>query len=289
MAVGGEGSYVPGMGEVGIVVVVVGMMLVAMGLGALVVGRGFVRVGASEALVVHGARPEPKVSFTGMLVLPFQSHERVDLSVKELVIERRGRDSLRCRDQLRADVVVAVSVAVSPTTDDVLRAARSLGAARTADDGAVRGYFESRLVTALAEVVRAVDYDALIDRRGEVADRFVEVVGKELDGYEVREAHFRLVEQTPLDVLDPNDILDAVAIRTITERAGPENARTREILLERRRAEADASLAAAEARATDSRGEGGYRSDVAATAARVDALEGELDEARRVLEALRGK
>lgn len=276
------------MAEVGIVVVVVVTMLVAMGLGALVVGRGFVRVGASEALVVHGARPEPKVSFTGMLVFPFQSHEVVDLSVKELVIERRGRDSLRCRDQLRADVIVAVSVAVSPTTDDVLRAARSLGAARTADDGAVRGYFESRLVTALAEVVRAVDYEALVDRRGELADRFVEVVGNDLDGYTLREAHFRLVEQTPLEVLDPDDILDAVAIRKITERAGPEKARTREILVERRRADAAVDLARSTESLAGSRADSGYRSDVAAAEARVVALEEELDEARSTLEALRG-
>jgi uncharacterized membrane protein YqiK len=264
------------------------MLLVLVGL-VVVLRFALVHTRASEALVMYAPGREPRVSFRGGLVLPFQSHEIVDLSAKELVLERRGRSSLRCRDSLRADVVLSVSVAVNPTSEDVIHAARALGHGKTHDLEAVRQRFAAKLGAALDEVALAVDYDDLFSRRVEIEDRFVEAIGRDLDGFAVREAHFREVAQTPLESLDPRDVHDAVAIRKLTERAGAENLRTRELREALVRNELDAELATAEARAAAQRAESGYRSDVAAAEARVAAMKTDLEEAERLLDALRGK
>jgi len=273
----------------GLIVVVAGAALVAILLPITLLLRFcLVRVHASQALLVYPPGREPRVSFSGALVMPFHGHELVDLSAKEVVLDHRGRSSLRCKDHLRADVVFAVTLAIRPTAEDVTRAARALRSERTHDATAVHERFASTLDAALTEVISKADYDELFSRRVEIEERFVEMLGEDLDGYTVRGAHFREVAQTPIDVLDRSDVLDAVAIRKLTERTGAENARTRELREALVRAEGNAQLASAMERATEERA-GGYRSDTAAAEARLEALELELEEARRVLAALRGK
>lgn len=269
--------------------VALGVVLVVLVGIAAMLKLSLVHTRASEALVVYAPGREPRVSFRGGLVLPFQAHEIVDLSAKELVLERRGRSSLRCRDSLRADVVLSVSVAVNPTSEDVIHAARALGHGKTHDLEAVRQRFVAKLGAALDEVALAVDYDDLFSRRVEIEDRFVEAIGRDLDGFAVREAHFREITQTPLESLDPQDVHDAVAIRKLTERAGAENLRTRELREALVRSELDAELTTAEARAEAKAAESGYRSDLAAAEARVAAMRADLEEAERLLDALRSK
>ena len=272
----------------GLVAVAFGAMVVSLGLFALIVRFSLVQVRASEALVVYAPGREPQVSFKGRLVLPFQSHEVVDLSAKEIVLDRRGRSSLRCCDRLRADVVFAASLAVNPTAEDVLLAARALGAGRTCELLAVQERFATKLGAALAEVVLQVDYDALVSRRVEVADRFIDVVGRDLDGYTLREAHFREVAQTPIELLDRHDVHDAAAIRAVTERAALESERTRELREAVVRNENGAAVEAAARRVAATHAASGSRDDLAAAEARVEAMRDDLAEAEGLLAALRG-
>ena len=171
--------------------VAVGGMLVVIVLLAILLKVSLVHVRASEALVVYAPGREPRVSFRGMLVLPFHTHEIVDLSAKELVLERRGEDAPRCRDGARADLKLVVRLGVNPTSEDVLLAARALGSGRTGDVEAVRARFAAKLGAALDDVVTKVDRADVYSRRVELEDRIIEAVGRDLDGYVVHEAHLR--------------------------------------------------------------------------------------------------
>ena len=232
--------------------VAVGAMLVVIVLLAILLKFSLVHVRASEALVVYAPGREPRVSFRGMLVLPFHTHEIVDLAAKELVFERRGKAAVRCRDGARADLTLAVRLGVNPTSEDVLRAARALGSGRTGDLEAVRARFAAKLDASLDDVVTKVDLAELSSRRMEVEDRILDVVGHDLDGYVVHEAHLRDAAPTPPE---PSD---AAAARG-GESAGAGNP------------------------------DGGYRDAIASAEARVDALRADLDEAEKHLAALRTK
>jgi uncharacterized membrane protein YqiK len=57
----------------------------------------------------------------------------------------------------------------------------------------------------------------------------IESIGRDLGGYVLDDAAIEYLEQTPIEALDPNNILDAVGIRKILERATPENIRANEL------------------------------------------------------------
>ena len=248
----------------------------------VLLARARVRVRASQALIRRGlGATEPRVTFTDTLVLPIHSHELVDLSRHELVLTRRGPSALRCRDNLRANVVATVALRVNRTASDVLRAAERLRAEGTADPEAIAARFEGDFASALSAVAREVTYTQLATEREALAARVLETVGDDLDGYVVDALHLREVSQVPLSELDPDDVLDAEAIRAI--RALGEPARERGARAQAKRAHVEA---AGGERGPSSRPPGGYRSDVAAAEARVVALEQELAEAKRTLAAL---
>ena len=59
-----------------------------------------------------------RVSFDWMLRVPLiQTFHVVDISVKKLEIQRKGKDGLVCKDNIRADIVVAFYIRVEAYED----------------------------------------------------------------------------------------------------------------------------------------------------------------------------
>ena len=80
------------------------------------------------------------VTFTGAVVYPIINRaEIMDLSVKTIDIDRRGKEGLICNDNIRADIKVTFFVRVNKTVDDVLKVAQSIGCARASDADDARG------------------------------------------------------------------------------------------------------------------------------------------------------
>ena len=113
-----------------VVAVVAGFVLL---LGTLaMVARFYRQVEQGRALIVNTMRHEPVVAFTGAIVVPIINRAEVmDLSVKTIDIDRRGKEGLICNDNIRADINVTFFVRVNKTRDDVLKVAQSLGCADT--------------------------------------------------------------------------------------------------------------------------------------------------------------
>jgi len=215
--------------EMQLVAVVGGLVLVVLLVAVLVVARCYRRLDSGTALVIRGAWGS-RVSFDDVLVLPLvQRAETIDLTLKAVAVECRGKDGLTCHDSIRADVVATVHVRVNRTFDDVLKVADTVGCARAGDSQQLRDLFVPRFIEALRTVAQHLEFETLHARRGDFKDQMIEVVGRDLNGYILEDFVVVEIEQTPLAMLDPNNILDAIGIRKITDRTSEENIRTNEL------------------------------------------------------------
>ncbi len=156
-----------------------------------------------------------------MVVLPvIHKAEVMDISVKTIEIDRRGKEGLICRDNIRADIKVTFFVRVNKTAEDVLKVAQAIGCARGVGPETLEELFTAKFSEALKTVGKQLDFVDLYTKRDEFKDQIVEVIGTDLNGYILDDAAIDYLEQTPLSSLDPHNIMDAQGIRKITELTG---------------------------------------------------------------------
>lgn len=167
--------------------------------------------------------------FTGALVYPvIYKKEFMKISLITLEIDRRSKDGLICRDNLRADITVAFYLRVNETTADVLKVAKAIGAERASDRTAVNELFNAKFSEALKTAGKQFDFVQLFEERQNFRDRILEVIGNDLNGYVLEDVAIDYLEQTPKNSLDPSNILDAQGIRKITELTAQQNIITNE-------------------------------------------------------------
>jgi uncharacterized membrane protein YqiK len=214
----------------------------------LLLKRLHVAVPADRALLVHDARGNVHVARSGRLVLPIgNTAELVDLRTTTLAIQRLPR-GFRCLDNIRVTVTARFALAVIPTAEDIALAARRVGASHVADPAALERLFGARLENAMQTALGAVPYAEAAKDRKRLEDAISSAVGNDLEGFALEGVHLGEVAQVPLECLDPSDILDAEAIRIITEQTARENLRTAEMRREMRAQTSALDLAAEEAR-----------------------------------------
>ncbi|TDI48138.1 MAG: flotillin family protein [Acidobacteria bacterium] len=211
------------------------MVLLAVGVGVLILGTGLLmliakfykKVEQGKALVVNKMKQEPEVTFTGATVLPvIHKAEIMDISVKTLEIDRRGKDGLICRDNIRADIKVNFFVRVNKRKEDVIKVAQSIGCARASSPETLDELFSAKFSEALKTVGKQLDFVDLYTKRDEFRDAIIDIIGRDLNGYSLEDAAIDYLEQTPIEHLDPQNILDAQGIRRITELTAIENIQT---------------------------------------------------------------
>jgi uncharacterized membrane protein YqiK len=200
-----------------LLVVVVGLVaLVLFGTLLVVVKRSWHSVPQGQALIVNRMQGEPRVTFSGAIVMPlFHRAERMDLSVRRIEIERRGKDGVICRDGIRADLKVTFHVRVNRVVEDILKVAQSIGCARAADPATLHDLFTAKFSEAIKTVIARRDFEELIARRDELKDEIISVIGRDLNGFVLDDAAIDYLEQTPLEILDPNNVHDARGIKKI--------------------------------------------------------------------------
>lgn len=211
----------------------------AIGVGALLVlflgiaglFKAFYRkVDQGVALIVNDMSSTPKVHFTGALIIPvLYRAELMRISLITLQIDRRGKEGLICRDNMRADIAVAFYLRVNETQADVLRVAKAIGADRASDKHAVDELFNAKFSEALKTVGKKFDFTELFEKRQEFRDEIIAVIGNDLNGYVLEDVAIDYLEQTPKSLLDQFNILDAQGIRKITELTAAQNVVTNEL------------------------------------------------------------
>ncbi len=236
------------MSEAMIFTLLVGLGLAVFFAGALVmVARFYRKVDQGKALIVNKMTAEPAVTFTGAVVVPIVYRAEVmDISVKTIEIARSGHEGLICHDNIRADIKVSFYVRVNKTKEDVLKVAQSIGCARASDQTTLEELFVAKFSEALKTVGKKLDFEQLYTQRDDFKDRIIEVIGRDLNGYVLDDAAIDYLEQTPLEKLDRNNILDAQGIRKITEITVKQNLQTNQLAQDYKKEETRQNLEAEE-------------------------------------------
>jgi uncharacterized membrane protein YqiK len=193
------------------------------------VAKFYRKVEQGKALIVNKLKAEPEVTFTGATVWPIiHKAEIMDISVKTIEIDRRAKDGLICRDNIRADIKVTFFVRVNKTVEDVIKVAQSIGCVRASDPQTLEALFSAKFSEGLKTVGKQLDFVDLYTKRHEFRDAIINLIGRDLNGYVLEDAAIDYLEQTPLLNLDPLNILDAQGIRKITELTSVEHVKTNE-------------------------------------------------------------
>ncbi|WP_255991316.1 flotillin family protein [Chitinolyticbacter albus] len=188
------------------------------------------KVEQGRGMIVNTLRAEPEVTFTGRMVYPvIHKMELMDISLKTIVIKRSGNAGLICRDNIRADIEVTFFVHVNKTAEDVLRVAQTVGCERASSQETLEELFAAKFAEALKTVGKAMDFEDLYMARDKFRDEIIRQIGDNLSGYVLEDAAIDYLEQTPMDKLDRNNILDAQGIRKITELTAVQHVTTNQL------------------------------------------------------------
>ncbi|MFT5822498.1 MAG: putative membrane protein YqiK [Crocinitomix sp.] len=199
-------------------------LVVGIGIGLLVlfgiiiiISRFYRKASQGEALVRTGMGGT-RVGFSGMIVIPvIHKLEIMDISLKTIEIARIGKDGLICNDNMRADIKVTFFVKVNKQAADVKAVAESVGCKRASSKDAMVQLFDAKFSEALKTVGKQFDFVDLYNKREDFRDEIKRMIGRDLNGYLLDDAAIDYLEQTPLNLLDEANILDAEGIKKITE------------------------------------------------------------------------
>jgi len=212
------------------VAIIIGILFI--GILALII-KTFKKAEQGKALVRTG-QGGTKVSFSGIFAIPVLHRlESMDITVKTIIIARQGKEGLVCRDNLRADIKVSFYVRVNKTTDDVIQVAQSIGCQRASDSSMLIELFDSKFSEALKTVGKQFDFVDLYNSRDNFKAQILSIIGTDLNGYVLDDCAIDYLEQTPLESLSMNNILDSEGIKKITELTSIQQMKANEIVRKR--------------------------------------------------------
>ena len=201
-----------------IALIVLGILAVFVVLCVAVIKRCYQVVGPDRAIVRTGMGAMEVATASGMLVYPVvHQREFMDLTLKSFEISRQGSEGLICRDNIRADIKVAFFIRVDSSKEQMKEVAQSIGAKRCSQIDTLRELFDAKFSEALKTVGKQFDFVELYDQRDKFKNEILKVIGTDLNGYCLDDAAIDYLEQTPLEMLSPSNILDAEGIKKITE------------------------------------------------------------------------
>ena len=202
-----------------------GAVLAIVIVGLLAMFAKFYRkVGPEQAIVRSGAGGLKARTGNGIFVIPILHRADImDLSLKRIEIKRRGEAGLICMDNVRADIEVAFYVRVNNKVEDITQVAESVGCKRASEQASMVELFDAMFSEALKTVGKRFNFVQLYDERDKFKAAMLDVIGQDLNGYALVDCAIDFLEQTPLDKLDPNNILDAEGIKKITHLTAKEH------------------------------------------------------------------
>ncbi len=207
-----------------IALIVLGAILLLFIVSAVFIASFFKKVPQGKAIIRSGMG-DLKVSYNkGIFVIPLiHKQEVVDISIKKVEIQRLGNDGLICKDNMRADIKVAFFVRVNPEDLDVIKVAQTIGAERASDVSTLNTLFEAKFSEALKTVGKRFDFIELYDSRERFKREILETIDQDLNGYKLDDCAIDYLEQTALQFLKADNILDAQGIEKITKLTAAQN------------------------------------------------------------------
>lgn len=199
----------------GMIMVIVSAV-VFFGLIAMIVSW-YKKANQGQALVRTGMG-DIKVGFSGLLVVPvIHKYEVMDITLKTIVTTRKAQDGLICKDNMRADIQVTFFVRVNNSKDAVRTVAHSIGCARASDQKMLEQLFDAKFSEALKTAGKQFDFVELYNARDEFKKQIMGIIGNDLNGYVLDDCAIDYLEQTPINALSEQNILDAEGIKKIIQ------------------------------------------------------------------------
>jgi uncharacterized membrane protein YqiK len=231
-----------------LILIVVGVLALVIFGVIIIVAKFYRQVDQGMALIVNTMKNEPAVFFTGAVVYPIINRaELMDISVKTITIDRRNKDGLICKDNIRADIEVTFFVRVNKTADSVLKVAQAIGCSRASDQRVIQELFAAKFSEALKTVGKAMNFEDLYKERQVFKDEIIKVIGTDLNGFHLDDCAIDYLEQTPIEALDKDNIMDSEGIRKITDLTVIQNVKTNELRQKERMEMGSQNLTADEA------------------------------------------
>ncbi|GAF04466.1 flotillin family protein [Saccharicrinis fermentans] len=195
--------------------VIIALVIIAVGFIILVI-KTYRKATQGQALVRTG-QGGAKVSFSGIFVIPIlHQMEVMDITLKTVTIARQGKEGLICKDNLRADIKVNFFVRVNKTAEDVIQVAQAIGCDRASDKESLVDLFDAKFSEALKTVGKQFDFVELYNSREKFKLEILRTIGTDLNGYVLDDCAIDYLEQTSIEVLSPDNILDVEGIKKIT-------------------------------------------------------------------------
>lgn len=171
-----------------------------------------------------------KVFFNAGIVIPvIHRMESMDISVKKLEIAREGRAGLICKDNMRADIQVAFFIRVNKSVEDIVNVGQTIGCQRASDINTLRELFEAKFSEALKTVGKKFEFIELYEARSEFRQEILDIIGTDLNGYVLDDCAIDYLEQTKIENLDKDNILDSEGIKKITELTANQNIKANQV------------------------------------------------------------
>jgi flotillin len=204
---------------------------------AIALNKFYRKVSPDLAIIRTGVGGVKTASGGGMFIIPLAHQaEIMDLSVKRIEIKRHGKEGLICMDNIRADIEVAFYLRISE--NNIENVAKKLGAQRASDTAALVELFDAQFSEALKTIGKRFDFVDLYTDRDRFKIEITELLGdpEDLQGYELVSTAIDYLEQTPLELMNSNNILDAEGIKKITDLTAREAIQSNDIIREKEKA-----------------------------------------------------
>src|SRR5688572_19003769 len=186
---------------------------------AAIITRLYRKASANLSFVRTGMGGVKVIQDGGAIVVPV-IHQVIPVSMEtmRLNVERRGTHALITKDNLRVDLSAEFYIKVQANSDDILQAARSLGA-RNVEPNAVSELVQEKLVSALRTVAATKDLVELHSKRDEFASAVQQIVTHDLasNGLSLETVTISALDQTDPTQLQERNVFDAQGLRKIAE------------------------------------------------------------------------
>ena len=214
-----------------IIGVVVGGIFSLILLFVIYIALFYKKIPQGEALVKTGFGGTQVAFDKGMYVIPLlHKVEIMDISVKKIEIERLENDGLICKDNMRADIKVAFFVRVNKSKEAIIEVAQTIGCERASHISTLNELFEAKFSEALKTVGKKFEFIELYESRAEFRDEIITEIGRDLNGYTLEDCAIDYLEQTAVNFLKADNILDAEGIKKITELTAAQNIKSNLIM-----------------------------------------------------------
>ncbi len=205
-------------------ILLVGGIVFLLIIGVAIIAMFYKKVHQGQALIRTGFGGTKVATDKGLYVVPVLHRvEVMDVSVKKIQIERQAHEGLICKDNMRADIKVAFFVRVNNDISYIKKVAQTIGVARASRIETLEDLFEAKFSEALKTVGKKFEFIELYEARREFRDEIVNIIGTDLNGYTLEDCAIDFLEQTPVQHLKPDNILDAEGIKKITDLTAAQN------------------------------------------------------------------